>query len=381
MQNQNIYPKTVFLVTSYSGSVVSFRGTLISLLIKSGFVVKVFAPDHTVKTKRALFELGASTGCFPMARAGMSPFADLHSLWSLWRKFLKAKPDIVLTYFVKPNIWGMLAAKFSHVQRRVAIVEGMGFAFTADLNNRRTFKQIFIANTIKLLYRAAFYSANRVIVLNPDDLRELKQTCGLSSSKAVLLGGIGVELDKWKFSPPHIQPTTFTMVARLLREKGVFEFLHAAKLVKSTYPNVRFVLLGGYDINPGSISKPDIDFWIKMGLVEFHGHVDVKPWLQQTSVFVLPSYREGVPLSTQEALATGRPIITTDVPGCRETVVNGVNGFLVPPRNAQRLAEAIELFIKEPLLIERMGYRSRLLAEERFDVNIANAKILNILSV
>ena len=379
-QKKNLQ-KTIFLVTSYAQSVISFRGSLIRLLIKCNFIVKVFAPDHNEATTESLEALGATTGYFPLSRVGLSPISDLNALWSLWRIFVRSRPDIVLSYFAKPNIWGMLAAFFSQVPRRVAMVEGMGFAFTADLHNRKTLKQILIGNVIKLLYRAAFFAADRVIVLNPDDLSELKQDSGLSASKSVLLGGIGVELDKWKFLAPHLQPITFTMVARLLREKGVFEFLGAAQSVKTRHPNVRFILVGGLDSNPGAISNVDLDPWRKMGFVEFPGHVDVKPWLQQTSVFVLPSYREGVPLSTQEALAIGRPVITTDVPGCRETVVHGINGFLVPPRNAQRLAEAIELFIKDPSLIERMGCRSRLLAEERFDVNIANATILAALGV
>jgi len=167
----------------------------------------------------------------------------------------------------------------------------------------------------------------------------------------------------------------------MLREKGVFEFLEAARSIKARHPAVRFYILGGVDANPGAVCAADMQPWLQDGTVEWPGQVDVKPWLLQTSVFVLPSYREGVPRSTQEAMALGRPVITTDVPGCRETVVEGVNGLLVPPRDVQALVHAMEKFIATPALIESMGVASRQLAEERFDVRQTNKKMLDILGL
>jgi glycosyltransferase involved in cell wall biosynthesis len=168
----------------------------------------------------------------------------------------------------------------------------------------------------------------------------------------------------------------------MLREKGVFEFLQAAQQVKERYPHARFVLLGGLDSNPGGICAADLQPWVDRGVVEWPGQVDVKPWLAQTSVFVLPSfYREGVPRSTQEAMAMARPVITTDVPGCRETVVDGVNGFMVPPRNVDLLVRAMERFITEPALLERMGAESRSMAEQKFDMRVVNRKLLDVLGV
>ncbi len=194
-------------------------------------------------------------------------------------------------------------------------------------------------------------------------------------------GGIGVDLDEWLPAPAVTTPVTFLLVARLLREKGIAEYADAAKLVKTLHPETRFILLGGLDPNPGGLSQSEVQAWVKEGLLEWPGHVVVKPWLAQTSVFVLPSYREGVPRSTQEAMAMGRAVITTDVPGCRETVISGTNGYLVPVRDAATLAEAMMQFIKNPNLIESMGRESRRMAEERFDVHKINARLLEILAV
>src|SRR5690606_27454200 len=153
----------------------------------------------------------------------------------------------------------------------------------------------------------------------------------------------------------------------------------AARTIKARYPEVRFILLGGLDTNPGGISAAEVHSWVEEGLLEWPGHVNVKPWFEQMSVYVLPSYREGVPRSTQEAMAMGRPVITTDAPGCRETVEHGVNGFLVPPRDVEALVGAMERFIKEPALIETMGKESRRLAEERFDERKVNARLMEFI--
>jgi glycosyltransferase involved in cell wall biosynthesis len=170
------------------------------------------------------------------------------------------------------------------------------------------------------------------------------------------------------------------LAARLLREKGIEEFAEAARIVKGKFPAVRFLLLGGIDSNPGGLRQSEVDVWVKEGLLEWHGHVGVQPWMTQTSVYVLPSYyREGVPRSSQEAMAMGRPVVTTDTPGCRDTVIEGVNGFLVPARDVNALAQALFRFVETPSLIESMGRESRLLAEVRFDARKINARLIQIL--
>ena len=374
--------KRVAIVTSYAPSALSFRGDLISALVQKGCCVHVLAPDHSVETKERLRLIGATSADYYLSRSVASPFLDLRSLFSILRIFFLVRPDVALTYFVKPNIWGIIAAAMAGIPRRIAMIEGMGYCFTPNASGYRSFKQLLLGWLILRLYQLAFMAANQVIVLNPDDMNELRHKCYLRPSKTILLGGIGVSLDQWSNHHPHLSPITFTMVARLLREKGVFEFLNAAQIIKSEFPLVRFLLLGGLDDNPGAISRRDLQPWVEMGCVDILGHVDVLPHLRCTSVFVLPSYyREGVPRSTQEAMAMGRAVITTDAPGCRETVLDNVNGFLVPPRDSSALAHAMKRFIMRPEMIAQMGRESRLLAEERFDVHRANARIMEALGI
>jgi len=180
--------------------------------------------------------------------------------------------------------------------------------------------------------------------------------------------------------PSVLKPVTFILIARMLREKGIYEFVEAARQVRSRYPAVRFLLVGGVDQNPGSLTETELRGWVNEGLVEWPGHVtDVRPWFAQASVFVLPSYREGVPRCSQEAMAMGRPVITTDSIGCRETVADGVNGFMVPVRDPVSLARAMIRFIESPDLIKIMGREGRRIAEERFDVHAINRQIIEVL--
>lgn len=378
---QSMKRPLITIVSHYAASIVNFRGALIHDLIAAGCDVSVLAPDWTAEQQAAVTALGASIGHVPVSRMGLNIFNDLRTFFALLTHFRQSRPRVVFTYSAKTNVWGILAAAVARTPRRVAMVEGMGYAFTEGPEGRRTFKQRMLGRVITTLYRAAFKFADRVVVLNPDDLRELESSCGLPHGKALLLGGIGIDLKEWSAVPPHCRPLTFTFVGRMLREKGVFEFLSAAKVFKARHPETRFLMLGDVDTNPGAIHKSELEAASASGTIQWPGQVDIKPWLSVTSVFVLPSYREGVPRSSQEAMALGRPVITTDVPGCRETVVEGVNGFLVPARDVHSLVGAMERFIENPQLIESMGAESRRLAEERFDVRVVNRRLLEAMGV
>lgn len=372
---------SICIVGNSAQTALNFRGALIRDLCSRGARVQVLAPRWTKDERAQLERWGAEGVEYPLSRVGLNPLADLRSLWALYLHLRRERPRVVLTYFAKPNIWGIIAAKLAGVPHRVAMVEGLGYLYTHEESARQRLAKRLIGTVVSLLYGLAFRAAQKVVVLNSDDARDLQRRCGLKADKVVLLGGIGVDLVEWRFEPPKREPITFTLVARLLREKGVFEFIEAARRVKARYPTVRFLLLGGLDENPGGISAAEIAEAVEAGVIQWLGHVDVKPWLRETSVFVLPSYREGLPRSTQEALATGRPVITTDVPGCRETVIGGVNGFLVPARNVDALVAMMERFIVNPELISRMGLESRRMAEERFDVRVVNARLLEVLGV
>lgn len=335
------------------------------------------APDYDVCMKRRVEALGAKPVRFSLSRTGLNPFKDLLDFLGLLALLLRVRPDVVLAYTVKPIIYATLAAWLVGVPRRFAMIEGLGYAFTTS-GEREPLKRRFLRNLAQELYRLSLPKANLVFFLNPDDLQEFVGEKLVPKEKAFLLGPIGVDLSYFSPAPPVKEPVTFLLAARLLREKGVVEFAQAARRIKQKYPGTRFILLGGLDTNPGAIRREEVETWVKEGVIEWPGYVeDVRPWLAQTSVFALPSYyREGVPRSTQEAMAMARPVITTDAPGCRETVIDGLNGFLVPPRNVEALVLAMERFVLEPELIERMGRESRRLAEERFDVHKVNQLLL-----
>lgn len=317
---------------------------------------------------------------FTLSRTGFNPIADIINTIRLGILLRKLRPDITLSYFIKPVIFGTLAAWFAGAPRRVAMIEGLGFVFTPS-GSKLSMGRKVLKSLVEILYRFALERAHKVIFLNSDDIREFISAGLVRKSKVIKLGGIGVDLGDWPLTEPITRPVTFLLAARLLREKGILEFVDAARIVKARFPGVHFLLLGGLDTNPGGFRQSEIEVWVSEGLIEWPGHVAVKPWLAQASVYVLPSYREGVPRSTQEAMAMGRAVITTDAPGCRETVNDGVNGFLVPVRDATALAVAMLRFVDDPSLIVAMGLESRRLAVNRFDVKKINTRLLKILGV
>ena len=228
------------------------------------------------------------------------------------------------------------------------------------------------------MLKFAFGRLNKVFFLNNDDVDLLVRGNIVPLNKTILIDGIGLDLAWYVPVEPIVKPITFALTARMIKEKGIYDFIEAARLVKAVYPAVRILLVGGVDLNPGSIKESELVSWVDEGLVEWAGWVgDVRPWLARSSVFVLPSYyREGLPRSTQEAMAMGRPVITTDWVGCRNTVTHGVNGFMVPICNPTSLADAMMKFIEHPELVKIMGAESRRIAEERFNVHIINRQIM-----
>lgn len=366
--------KTIVLIAHHAGSLLNFRGDWIRSLCASGGRVICLAPDYSDQEKTAVRALGAEPIDYGLRRTGMNPLRDLLDTWTLSLMLRKLRPDVTFAFSTKPVIYGTLAAWLANVKRRVAMIEGVGFVFT-DSAQPLGWRRRMLRFLVSLLYKSALQRADQVIFLNQDDRNEFASRGLVLKERTMVLGGIGVSLEAWRVAPSVRQPVTFLLAARLLREKGVLEYVEAAKQVLALHPDVRFLLLGGLDSNPGALSKSDVQAWVSEGVLEWPGHVDIKPWMAQASVFVLPSWREGVPRSTQEAMAMGRPVITTDAPGCRETVVEGVNGYRVPIRDIQALKHAMLLFIENPEIIEPMGEASRRLAEERFDVNMVNARL------
>lgn len=366
--------RSVAIIGNQGFSMLNFRGALIEDLVAQGHTVYALAPSINQDEAAALLQLGAEPVEIRLARTGTNPLTDLSTLLHLRRVLKRLRPDFTLGYAAKPAIYGTLAAWLARVPKRFAMIEGLGYVFIPQ--ERESFAKKTLRRIVTSLFRLALSLTNKVFFLNSDDVADFSALGLLRYGQAVNIGGIGVDLERWRPAPPVLDPVTFLFVGRLLRDKGILDFVSAARLIKEAHPSVRFLLVGGVDENPQSISRAIAESWVEEGLVEWMGHTQVAPWLEQASVFVLPSYREGVPRSTQEAMAMGRPVITTDAPGCRETVVNGINGYLVPPRDPSALAAAMQAFITEPERIVSMGHESRRMAEARFDVRKVNATII-----
>lgn len=372
----------IALIGTTAACVIGFRSDLIRSLVSKNHNVFAFALDYTEETRAVVRRLGAEPVDYMFSRAGLNPFSDVKNTYRLYKILRVIRPDLVLSYFSKPVIFGTLASAVARVPQRFAMLEGLGFLFT-DQPGGLPLKTRFLKAVQISLYRLAFAFLKKVIFLNPDDPKDLFGPGYRGAVEYSVLGGTGLDLAKYPYSKPDTSSFSFIFVGRFLAEKGINEYIEAAKIVKNRYPETTFYLLGALDkSNPGALSQTEIESLIEQDIVVYPGYVnDVQEWLAKASVFVLPSYREGVPRSTQEAMAIGRPVITTDVPGCRETVIDGKNGFLVPPWRPELLAEKMLYFVENPEDAIEMGAQSRVIAEKKFDSVIANTKLLEILGV
>lgn len=369
----------ICLIGTVASSTINFRKTLIELLVKSGHIVYVFSTDYNDRTKQIISSLGALPVDYSLNRGGMNPIADIKDILNLKSKIKSINPDIVFSYFAKPVIYGSIAAKLAKVPRIVGMLEGLGYAFTqTPPHEKESIKKKLIRKIQIYLYKISLKFTDRVIFLNQDDPIDLLSKNNIKTKDVKILGGIGVDTKKFAYTSPPSNPVRFLFIGRLLYEKGIREYLAAASIVKEKYPETEFIVLGDIDpSNPSSITKQYLEEILERNIIIYPGHVDnVQDWIKKSSVFVLPSYREGIPCSTQEAMACGRAIITTDVPGCRETIFNNKNGLLVAPFNALDLAEKILFFIENKKYIEEFGNQSLFFSREIFDSTKQNLKLL-----
>lgn len=365
------------LIANACNSVVNFRLDLIKAIQASGQQVHVACPDISADSfeGQVLLDIGVHIHKIPINRAGLNPIADLKTFWSLYRLIFRIQPNRVLCYTIKPVIWGSLAAFVARVPQRYSLISGLGYAFVEE--KATSIKRALIKRIARFLYRLALNRCQGVFFQNPDDEALFRNLSILKNkTKSIVVKGSGVNLSHFIEAPLPKEPV-FILIARLLIDKGVREYAEAAKQLKVTYPQANFKLVGYIDENPQSIAQEELDSWVEGGALDYLGKLnDVRPALAEASVFVLPSYREGTPRSALEALAMGRAIITTNAPGCRETVVHGKNGYLVQPKSTYQLAEAMEKLILRPKLIEQMGQESLRKVKEEFDVHKVNVVML-----
>lgn len=373
--------KKVLLLGTSASAVLNFRIDLISELLKQGHSVIVYSNDFSQKQKEVLLKLGAVPKDYDLSRASINPFYELMALFRLYKHVQKEKPDVVFSYFVKPALYGTLISFFCNIPKRIAMIEGLGFPYTNQPRGR-SFKAVLVSVIQNILYSLILPLATKVIFLNPDDKLEIARNKKNIIENSIVLGGIGVNLSNFT-QPKFSEDIVFTYIGRIMKEKGISELLAASVMVKSQHPNVKIQVIGAPD-NTGEKNQLflKVKEFQRKKIINYLKHSDSIPnILSNSSVFVLPSYREGVPRSTQEALASGLPVITTDVPGCRETVKDQKNGFLVKPFDEYDLRDKMLWFIKNKRLIKSMGDESRKIAEEKFDISNQNKILISAMDL
>jgi glycosyltransferase involved in cell wall biosynthesis len=371
----------VILFANTDWYLFNFRLPLLRALREAGYEVVLISPPGGYGPR--LEAEGFRWLPFPLERRGMNPWVELKTIFSLARVYRTERPDVVHHFTIKCVLYGSLAARLAGVRKIINAITGLGYIFTPA---RR-------AQWLRLLLQPVYRLALRntaVIFQNPDDIALFRQQRLLGKAHVHLIRGSGVDTDVFVPSPEPAGDSVVMMVGRFLWDKGVGEFVAAARSLKHTLSmskgtasqdmTARFVLVGDtYPDNPRAVPPDQLQAWVHEGVVEWWGwHDDMRVMLPQAHIVCLPSYREGMPLSLAEAGACARPVVTTDAPGCREIVQDGVNGFLVPVRDAVALAEALLKLIRDPALRQEMGRCGRSLAAAEFSVRRIVAETLQV---
>ena len=371
----------VFILGGLQSSLLNFRKELIKDFVQAGWRVVGCAPENNPNLIPELEKIQVKYHSVPMHRNGMNPLNDIIYKKELTKVILQEKPDLFLSYTVKPVIFGSMAAKRAGCPSIAALITGLGYSFSDE----KDLKQRIIYTVVKNLYKKGLKNCNTIFFQNHDD-KNLFSDLGILPKRAIVkvVSGSGVDLDHYYKTPSVTDPVTFLYMARLIKAKGIKEYILAASHLKERYPQSRFLILGNNEKgNPDAIEPELLKSNVDNGTVEYLGSTnDVRSVLGSSSVFVLPTYyREGIPRSILEAMAMAKPIITTDSPGCRETVSLGKNGFLVQRKNLTELIQSMEYFLKDKKQIEAMGEESYRIAVDRFDVKKVNKSILDALNI
>ncbi len=357
-------PRLLFFITN-PAFLVSHRLPVALAARDAGYEVHVASMGGPAVAQ--LEALGLTHHVLPLSRTSMRPWTEARSLWAIWRLFRRVRPDLVHAVTLKSVLYGGIASRLAGVPAYVAAISGLGYVFIQGSGARAALKRLAL-----VLYRLALGHANsRVIFQNASDRDVLVQAAAVRPEQVVMVRGSGVDLDRFAPAPWPAGPVTVAMASRLLHDKGVREFVEAARLSASRGEGLRWRLAGSLDPeNPASVTASELEAWRAGGMIEYVGEcADVGGFYAQAHIVTLPSYREGLPKSLIEAAACGRPVVTTDVPGCRDAIEPGVSGVLVPPRDARALAAAVAALAEDEALRTRMGDAGRALAERDFGLD------------
>ncbi len=366
----------IAVLSSHTSSLFWFRMDMMKDFIKQGHLVIALGPEPESNWKSKFEENGIRYQQLFVERNGINPLSDLRTYREL-KKFMKEeKPDKVFAYQAKTVVYGSLAAKSNGITEVYLLIAGLGSIFRGEGLNNKMIKAI-----MKTQYRLACNASKKVFFQNNDDKKEFINNRLIQEEKIVIINGSGVNLEKFKPQPLPETPV-FLFVGRLIKDKGVMEYLEACKRIKEEYPEVRCLLVGPYDSNPSAIQPEELQPFINQEIIKYFGEQsDVRPYLKQCSTYVLPSYHEGTPKTVLEAMAIGRAIITSDAPGCRETVTDKYNGFLVPVKDINELVEKMRTLIEDQETNKKMAERSLKLAKEKYDVNLVNKSIMKTMDL
>lgn len=366
-------PRHIALFVSYAPSLLNFRGPLIRAMRDRGITVSALAPDFDEETIAGLNALGVACHQIPLSRRGVNPIEDLKTLRHLTRVLRDIRPDLLLTYTIKPNIWGAFAARRAKIPS-IANITGLGYSFSAEGGSLAARIIRFLG---RKLYAKSVQINARVIFQNADDRDDFMAAgCLRDAAKARLVNGSGVDIVHYARTALPAAPV-FLMISRLLGDKGVREYAEASLKLMAAHPEVSCRLVGFMDDGLDAVTKDEVERWVAGGL-EYRGpRKDVRPEIAESSVYVLPSYREGTPRSVLEAMAMGRAVLTTDAPGCRETVEDGVTGYLVKPKDVESLLIRMEELAQSPDLRRDMGKAGYDLVCQKFHVDVVNRQIFD----
>lgn len=368
--------KKLLIIGGKAWSIINFRGSLIKKLVKEGYEVTAVSSDANKLELKQIKNLGIKYIDIKLKSNTVNVLKDITYYFKLKSLILNLNPNVVISYTMKPVVYSGLAINFKKNISFYPLITGLGNIFNTKKINLYPIKIILI-----LLCKIALRNAKIIIFQNNDNLQYFNKIKIAPRVKKVIVEGSGVDVNYFKYKPFSKKNITFLLIARLLKDKGIFEYIEAAKIIKSKIKNINFNLIGAID---SSNNRIDINYVKKNHNEEIINYLgfkeNVRPYIAESHVFVLPSYHEGLPRSVLEAMSMGRPIITTQVPGCKETVVNNENGFLIPSRNVDTLIKKMNWFINNKKEILKMGKKSRNLVEKRFSSKKINNKFIKLLS-